>query len=252
MSDVNLKEESIQTISLSNFVIDPKMSFEELRKKARQLEHEIDNKLVAFSKLAASYGSVNASVNSDRDSDTSPLLTGDQKYETISTELEQLLSALSEINERMNNSAQNSFESVHTLQRHKDILQDYTKEYQRTNSTIKSRKERQQLLSSGRNGTELMTGLSRRDMYLKESEHLVNSERLIDEQINIALETRDHLKTQREAFKMLQTKMNDLTNRFPVINTLMTKINFRRRRDALVLGSVIGLCLTFMMWWILA
>lgn len=49
------------------------------------------------------------------------------------------------------------------------IFQDYTKEYQRTNSTIKSRKERQQLLSSGRNGTELMTGLSRRDMYLKVS-----------------------------------------------------------------------------------
>lgn len=79
MSDVNPKEESVQTLSLSNFVIDPKMSFEELRKKARQLEHEIDNKLVAFSKLAASYGSVNASVTSDRDSDTSPLLTGDQK-----------------------------------------------------------------------------------------------------------------------------------------------------------------------------
>ncbi|MCL4138206.1 UNVERIFIED_CONTAM: hypothetical protein GTU68_014364 [Idotea baltica] len=167
-------------------------------------------------------------------------------------ELEHLLSNLSDINERMNTlSVNSSFATVHTIQRHKDILQDYSKEFQRTNGTIKSRKEREQLLSTGR-GNELTTGVSRRDLILKESEHLSTSERLIDEQISVAMETRDHLKTQREAFKMIQTKVNDLSNRFPLINTLMTKINFRRRRDALVLGGVIGLCLTFMVWWVFA
>ncbi|KAK7082218.1 Golgi SNAP receptor complex member 1 [Halocaridina rubra] len=225
------------------------MSFEDLRKRARQLESEIDVKLVSFSKIAASYGS---SSISNSNSETVALLSGDQMYETVSVELEQLLAALTDINERMNNCPHGSSVAIiHTLQRHRDILQDYTHEFQRTNNTIISRREREQLLGNGRNNGRSLAGLSRRDLYLKESEHLANSERMVDEQITIAVETRDHLKTQREAFKMIQTKVNDLSNRFPIINTLMAKINIRRRRDSLILGMVVGLCFTFMLWWML-
>ncbi|KAA0196654.1 hypothetical protein HAZT_HAZT004316 [Hyalella azteca] len=127
---------------------------------------------------------------------------------------------------------------------------DYRNEFQRTSSTIRTRRERDQLLSSGgarKNGS--LAGLSRRDLYLKENEHLSNSERMVDEQISIAVETRDHMKNQREAFKLIQTKVNDLSNRFPMLNTLMSKINLRKRRDSIILGLVIGLCLTFMLWW---
>lgn len=225
------------------------MSFEDLRKRARQLESEIDVKLVSFSKIAASYGTSAVASNSSS-SETVALLSGDQMYETISVELEQLLNALTEVNERMNSCPLgSSVATIHTLQRHRDILQDYTHEFQRTNNAIKSRREREQLLGSGRNNGKTLAGLSRRDLYLKESEHLANSEGMIDEQITIAVETRDHLKSQREAFKMIQTKVNDLSNRFPLINTLMTKINIRKRRDSLIIGTVVGLCLTFMLWW---
>ncbi|KAK4323547.1 hypothetical protein Pmani_005779 [Petrolisthes manimaculis] len=213
------------------------MSFEDLRKRARQLESEIDVKLVSFSKIAASYGSNSASSSN---SESVALLSGDQMYETISVELEQLLSALSDINEKMNSCSHgSSVATIHTLQRHRDILQDYTHEFQRTNNAIISRKEREQLLGVGRGGNnnnKSLAGLSRRDLYLKESEHLVNSEGMVDEQITIAMETRDHLKSQREAFKMIQTKVNDLSNRFPIINSLMTKINIRKRRDSLILA----------------
>ncbi|XP_027212785.1 Golgi SNAP receptor complex member 1 [Penaeus vannamei] len=228
-------------------VEDNKMSFEDLRKRARQLESEIDMKLVSFSRIAASYGS---NVASNTNSETVALLSGDQMYETISVELEQLLASLTDVNERMNNCTHGSnVATIHTLQRHRDILQDYTHEFQRTNNAITARREREQLLGGGRNDGKTLAGLSRRDLYIKEAEHLNNSERMVDEQISIAVETRDHLKSQREAFKMIQTKVNDLSNRFPLINTLMTKINIRKRRDSLILGTVIGLCLTFMLWW---
>lgn len=226
---------------------DISLSFEDLRKRARQLESEIDMKLVSFSRIAASYGS---NVASNTNSETVALLSGDQMYETISVELEQLLASLTDVNERMNNCTHGSnVATIHTLQRHRDILQDYTHEFQRTNNAITARREREQLLGGGRNDGKTLAGLSRRDLYIKEAEHLNNSERMVDEQISIAVETRDHLKSQREAFKMIQTKVNDLSNRFPLINTLMTKINIRKRRDSLILGTVIGLCLTFMLWW---
>ena len=42
----------------------------------------------------------------------------------------------------------------HTLQRHRDILQDYTTEFQKTSSHLQSKKEREDLLGSVRRDIE--------------------------------------------------------------------------------------------------
>ena len=75
---------------------------------------------------------------------------------------------------------------------------------------------------------------------------------LIDDQISIAMEARDTLVNQRQTFKAIQTKLNDLSNRFPMVNNLVQRINLRKRRDAIILAVVIGLCLSFLLWWIVA
>ena len=90
------------------------------------------------------------------------------------------------------------------------------------------------------------------DLLLKESEHARNSEKLIDDQITIAMEARDSLYSQRDTFKAIQKKLNDISNRFPMVNNLIQKINLRKRRDAIIVAIVIGLCLTFLLWWILS
>jgi Golgi SNAP receptor complex protein 1 len=71
---------------------------------------------------------------------------------------------------------------------------------------------------------------------------MTSSDRLLDEQINIAVDTRDHLVSQRLTFKRLQTRINDISNRFPVVNSLLQRINFRKRRDSIILGLIIGVC----------
>ena len=121
------------------------------------------------------------------------------------------------------------------------------------------------------------------DHLLRESESARNSERLIDEQINIAIESRETLARQRLAFKVefplighsiriyhkniqilvacfryslepffkaMRTKLNDIANRFPLINSLVQKINLKKRKDSVILGAVIGVCLLFMLWWV--
>jgi len=87
------------------------------------------------------------------------------------------------------------------------------------------------------------------EILLKENEHARRSERMIDEQINIAVESRETLMNQRVAFKAIQTKLNDISNRFPMINNLVQKINMRKRRDTIIMGSVIGLCFVFLLWY---
>merc|ERR1712029_64062 len=119
---------------------------------------------------------------------------------------------------------------------------------------IASMIEREELLSSVQSDISHYRGKDARnqkmDSLQRELEHTRNSERMIDEQINIALETRDNLVNQREILKAVQTKLNDLSSKFPLINSLVNKINLRKRRDTIVLGSVIGVCLVFMIWYI--
>ena len=45
-----------------------------------------------------------------------------------------------------------------------------------------------------------------------------------------------------------QKKLNDLTNKFPVINSLVNRITLRKRRDTIILGAVVGFCLVFFIW----
>jgi len=184
---------------------------------------------------------------------------GDSNIENIQQEIESLLSQLSGINDEMAGYAAGAGEARsaaihHTLQRHAEILQDYKQEFNKTSANIASLMEREELLSSVQSDISHYRGGGKEmnkkmDSLQRELEHTRNSERLIDEQINIALETRDNLVNQREILKAVQTKLNDLSSKFPLINSLVNKINLRKRRDTIILGSVIGLCLVFMIWY---
>jgi len=230
-------------------------NWEGLRKQARSLENEIDLKLVAFSKLGTNYSS---SSKGSKGGDKAPLLGGgDSKLEDVQGELNDLLAKLSQVNEDMSGFAvgAGSGQSAaihHTLQRHTEILQDYRQEFNKTASNIAAIVEREDLLSSVHSDISDFRNKQSgaMDSLQREMEHTRNSERLIDEQISIALETRESLVSQREILKAVQTKLNDLTNKFPMINNLVNKINFRKRRDTIILGLVIGLCLVFMLWYI--
>jgi len=239
-------------------------SWEDLRKEARQLENQIDTKLASFGKLGTNFSKSSSSGSSS--SAKTPLLAGDETsnqsaFESLSAELSQLLSRLSEVNDGMTEYAA-SGQSVagsaavhHTLQRHRDILQDYGQEYNKTRANIQAVIEREDLLSSvHRDIDDYRSNVkgpgARMDHLLRESESARNSERLIDEQINIAIESRETLARQRLAFKAMRTKLNDIANRFPLINSLVQKINLKKRKDSVILGAVIGVCLLFMLWWV--
>lgn len=226
-------------------------NWDELRRQARQLENEIDLKLVSFSKLGTSYGSQDYR---NENSDTVPLLSStnsDHMFETMALEIEQLLSKLTDVNDKMISYCQTQTVPgatvTHTLQRHRDILQDCTHEFQKTKANIQARKEREQLLSSVRKDIDAYkssSGLNRRtDLYLKEHEHIRSSEKMVDDQISIAVKTKEELINQRIAFKAIQTKMTTLVNRFPVINSIIQRINLRKRRDSIILALVVSVCL---------
>uniref|UniRef100_A0ABI8A831 Golgi SNAP receptor complex member 1 n=3 Tax=Felidae TaxID=9681 RepID=A0ABI8A831_FELCA len=218
--------------------------WEDLRKQARQLENELDLKLVSFSKLCTSY-SHSSTRDGRRDrysSDTTPLLNGssqDRMFETMAIEIEQLLARLTGVNDKMaeytNSAGVPSLNAalMHTLQRHRDILQDYTHEFHKTKANFMAIRERENLMGSVRKDIDGSGVNNRRtELFLKEHDHLRN----------IAMATKENMTSQRGMLKSIQSKMNTLANRFPAVNSLIQRINLRKRRDSLILGGVIGVC----------
>uniref|UniRef100_A0A1A9UTH7 Golgi SNAP receptor complex member 1 n=1 Tax=Glossina austeni TaxID=7395 RepID=A0A1A9UTH7_GLOAU len=215
-----------------------------LRKEARRLENEIDMKLVAFGKIGANSSSP---IGHSSNTDTSPLL-GESIFDSLSTEIEQKLDKLASINEAMaeSSSAGTSTAAMHILQGHREILLSFRQEFNKISANHIARMEREELFRGPENISKL-SGLNRRDMYMKESSHLNSSNALINDQINIAIETRENLLSQRHAFKRLQTRFNDISNRFPLISSLIQRINIKKKRDALIVGAVVGLCVVLLL-----
>lgn len=180
----------------------------------------------------------------------------------MTLEIEQLLTKLGEVNDQMGqvqaaSSAGGGAPSatvVHTLQRHRDILQDYAREFHKTRTNVQAHRDRDLLLGSVRRDMDSYknsSSLNRRsEGYLKEHEHLKSSDRMVHDQINIAMRTKDELLSQRNALKAIQTKMTTLANRFPMINSLVQRINLRKRRDTIILGLVIGTCTVLLLLYI--
>ncbi|XP_050302895.1 Golgi SNAP receptor complex member 1 [Anthonomus grandis grandis] len=219
------------------------LSYDDLRKHARQLENEIDLKLVAFSKLGAGIKTPH-----NTHSDKVPLLSGEDTFEAMALEIEELLNKLTQVNERLSEQPVSGAAMLHTIQRHKEILADLARDFRKTNSQHESRKEREDLLSGGNDSAFRGDGINnRRDMYLKENQHIYNSDHLINDQISIAVETREHLTSQRYTLKRLQTRFNDISNKYPIINSLISRINIRKRRDSIIIGLVVALCTILML-----
>lgn len=89
------------------------------------------------------------------------------------------------------------------------------------------------------------------DALLKESQHITNSEILLDEQLDLAYNTREKLRNQRTIIKSMQTQYNDIANRFPIISNILSKIQMRKRRDTIILGIVFAVCLCLFIYMLL-
>jgi Golgi SNAP receptor complex protein 1 len=228
----------------------PGTDWEDLRKQARQHENEIDTKLMSFSKLCSNYVA-----HDQNDTTSATTTTPTSSFETVSNEIEKLLDRLSDINKRMSDIVPSllgpNSAATHTLQRHHEILQDYRREFERTKTNIRSYKSREDLLlNDSTNKSDITTaGLSsrRQDYYLREMGHLNSSHKLLDTNIEMASMIKKDLSDQRRMFLNITTKINSIANRFPLVNNLLQKIKLKKRKDSLVLGFVIAICLIILL-----
>ncbi|KAG5458687.1 MAG: hypothetical protein BJ554DRAFT_1041, partial [Olpidium bornovanus] len=160
----------------------------------------------------------------------------------------------------------------HLLQRHRDVLFDYTREFKKTKvnftwnrrnlsslpggwgdqANIRSSREHAELLRTVQEdirqvqrplsvGTSYHTGASSsQDMLLTERGRIDNSHRMANQILEQANETKDSLGKQRGMLAGMNRRIALTASQIPGLNSVIGKIGRRKRRDSVILAGVIS------------
>lgn len=155
--------------------------------------------------------------------------------------------------------AASSATKLHHFQRHKEILIDHQKQYSRLKGTIQHERNHANLLSSVRNDIDAFRSGSASSGQIttqvdprREAEYMLNertridrSNSLVDSILSQAYATREEFGRQRAVLSNVQMKITSAASRIPGINTIISKINTRKKRDSLIIATLISLCVLF-------
>lgn len=256
-------DSSLSSLSLSS----PTQStaWDSLKKQARKYESQAYTKLTEYSRQAASINSLTSAAISAHSSQSGSassqtIIAEADACSNIESEISDLLSKLSSTADEMNKiitsepnnqSAVNETNS-YTLQRYRAILHDYTAEYRKTKESIAAARQRAELLlpSHANEKESLLNGTSqslrpRTDQLIREKNSLHTSLRITDELIQQAADSHSSLQNQSAMFTSIRSRVSGLRSRFPVVNTLIGRIERQRQKDVIVMASVISVCIIF-------
>jgi Golgi SNAP receptor complex protein 1 len=146
---------------------------------------------------------------------------------------------------------------LHQVQRHKEILQEHKNEFKRIKSTIIQERNRTNLLSSVRTDIENhrvrstpsgSNANNEADYMLTERSRIDNSHNLADSLLSQAYETRDDFARQRASLSSVQRRLAQTASYIPGLNTIIAKVNTRKKRDSLILATLITACILFLLF----
>jgi len=212
-------------------------TYDSLHRQCRTLESLFDSKLTSYGRLAATIS--RAGPNDD--------LEAGPSWREAESEVEDLLEKLGETNSALDAVAQDtdnppSQSMLRAIQRHRDVYQDYGREFRRTKANVQAAVDQANLLSGVRNDIDAYKS-SATEALLAERGHIDSSHQMIDATLDQARETRTEFARQQSSLGAIQTRMVGVLNTVPGINKVLSMIHSRRRRDTYIMGGLIAVCL---------
>lgn len=131
-------------------------------------------------------------------------------------------------------------------------LELHKKTFKKLKSNISQERTRQQLLSnvrqdiqSHRSTTQLEQDADAERYYASEQQRIGKTSNIAEQILQGALNTRDELQRQQRLLSGVGRRMSNIYAQFPNLNTIIGKIHSRKRKNSLILGLVIFLCVLF-------
>ncbi|KAF8971728.1 hypothetical protein BDZ97DRAFT_1901438 [Flammula alnicola] len=212
-------------------------NYDQLHRQCRTLENLFDSKLTSYSQLVANISRPGQDIESSGSG---------ERWRDLELEVDDLSVKLEEINEQLGALARNpelmSNSMLRAIQRHRELQQDNMRELKRTKANVKHALDQANLLSGVRNDIDAYKS-SAADSLLSERSRIDSSHQMTDTVIQQAYETRSEFGRQRSSLAGINTRMVQVIGTMPGINNLVSMIKSRRRRDSIIMGVVIGVCI---------
>ncbi|CAN6629349.1 golgi SNAP receptor complex member 1 [Trichomonascus vanleenenianus] len=213
-------------------------SFAQLRSQSRALETRTEGLLSRFSSFVQT-------VSSSATEDEVRLV---KEIEECLDKRDETMSSLSR---SLESEPAATATKLHQVQRHKEVLQDHKAEFKRIKQSIQHERNRTNLLTSVRTDIEnhrrsATNGESEADYMLSERNRIDNAHNLTDRILSQAYETREEFVRQRANLANVQRRVLQTASHIPGLNTLIAKVNTRKKRDSLIIASLITLCILFL------
>ncbi|KAK2461423.1 hypothetical protein APHAL10511_005886 [Amanita phalloides] len=216
-------------------------TYDNLHRQCRTLENQFDVKLSSYSQLASTIS------RSKPDLEATGSL---ERWKDLDRELEEMLVKLEEANEQLSRLASNpellSPAMLRTIQRHKEVCQDNARDLRRTKATAQQALDQAILFSGIRNDIDAHKS-STTDALLAERGRIDSSHSMTDDLLQQAYETRSEFSRQRSTLASVNSRMGHIIKTMPGVNNLVSMIRNRRRRDSIIMGLVIGVCIIILL-----
>ncbi|KAK9467378.1 snare region anchored in the vesicle membrane C-terminus-domain-containing protein [Lipomyces arxii] len=214
------------------------VSFGQLRSQARQLESQTESLFLSYSAFS----------RNPPPSPSTDELEAERGLEKVLAKREEVLASLTRL---LDSEQITSATKLHHLQRHKEILTEHQKELARLKGVIQYERQHANLLSSVRNDIDSFRSTSggpvdprqEAEYMLNERSRIDNSNSMVDSILSQAYATREEFGLQRQMLASIQRRVTTSASRIPGINTIISKINTRKKRDSLIIATLISTCI---------
>ncbi|KAG0642173.1 snare region anchored in the vesicle membrane C-terminus-domain-containing protein [Tuber brumale] len=219
-------------------------SWAQLRQQARSLESQTDNLFHTYSSFVSNPAAKPSEAELRTESQLQEIL---QKRETVVSSLSRLLDSETALT--------SSATKLQNLSLHRSTLTDHRREFIRLKGTISESRSRTHLLSSVRDdinafrsASRIEEGRSEADYMLDERDRIDNSHNIADSVLSQAYAIQSDFTDQRQLLGSINRRIVHSASQIPGINTIIAKINTRKKRDSIILAGLIAACFLMVLW----
>lgn len=244
------------------------MTWEVQSRRARQTQSKLDAKLTTYSQYVSELArglqpvvpsSVSAAPTfSTPDHAVAVDINGGSSapkdHTAMETDIQSLLVQYSEEIDELSSSLNDPLlppntTQLHLVQRHRELLVEFEREFFRSKTHVRQTLDRQQLLGHVKQDISDYRAqhASEIQSFLDERTHLERSHHMLDETLDQAYATQSEFRAQREQLSGTLTRLTHVVAQMPGLNSIMTLISRRRRRDTIILAIIIGVCVVVLL-----
>lgn len=236
---------------------DATMAWDVQSRRVRQTQSKLDAKLAAYSQHvseAVSRTERDISARGSAPADAVAVDMTGEGHAVMEAELQALLAQYADEIEELAASMNDpmlppSQTQMHTVQRHRELLVEFERDFFRSKTNLRHALDRQQLLGHVREDIDnyRATHEDETQAFLNEREHLDRSHRMLDDTLDQAYATQSEFRAQREQLGGTLARLTHIAAQIPGLDSVIGMISRRRRRDTIILAVVMGVCVVVLL-----